>query len=258
MLGGAAGGGHPGAHQGDHQVAGQCGGVGFRRGDDLGDRHRAGLLPHPDPRAGGQPEPAVRRVVQRPGMLRGIDRAVLAGGVVVHQAEAAADHRVADLADRQRAGHRARPAQPHQPVGAGELVDGGAAVHPVDAVPQRQRLGVAQHITDGAAHHQPLTQRAAVGLHRGRRGRRALHRPGRQQMPRPLPGLGVGRVFLVHGQFVARTRRGDQFPAGARSRPATPPRRRGPGRRAGGETRCRSPRPSTACQPEGSNPSTTR
>ena len=170
VLGGAAGGGDAGAHQGDHQVADGIGGTGFRRRDDLGHRHRPRRLPHPDPRRRGQPEPAVSGVVQGPRMHRGVDRVIMAAGVIVHQAEAAAHHGVADLADRQRTGHRARPAQPHQEVGAGELVDVGAAVHPVDAVPQRQRLGVAQHLPDGAAHHDPLTQGAAVALHRGRRG----------------------------------------------------------------------------------------
>ena len=147
-------------------------------------------------------------------MLRGVDRAVLPAGVIVHQAKAPAHHGVADLTDRQRTGHRARPAQPHEEVGSGELVDVGAAVHPVDAVPQRQRLGVAQHLPDGAAHLDPFAQGAAVALHRGRRGRGASHRAHGQQMPRPLAGVGVGRVFGVDGEFVARTAGGDPLPAG--------------------------------------------
>ena len=214
VLGGAAGGGHPGAHQGDHQVAGQVPGAGLGGHDDFGHRHRPGRLPHPDPRRGGQPEPAVRGVVQGPRVHRGVDRAILPVGVVVHQAEAAAHHGVADLADRQRTGHRARPTQSDQTVGAGELVDVGAAVHPVDAVPQRQRLGVAQHLPDGAAHLDPFTEGASVALHRGRRGRGASHRARGQQMPRPLAGLGMGRMFGVDGEFVARTAGGNPLPAG--------------------------------------------
>ncbi len=222
-VGGAAGGGNPGTHQGHHQIAGQRGGVGLGGGDDLGHRYRAdnnglftsfiawGLITDHDAHARGQPKPAMRRIVQRPRMFRRIHRPVLTGLVVVQQTEPAADHRVADLADWQRPGHRARPAQPNQPVGAGEVVDGGAAVHPVDAVPQRQGLGVAQLVTDATLHHQPFSQRATEGLNRGGKGRRALQRPGRQQVPRPLPRLGMGRILLVHRQFVADRAGGDEF-----------------------------------------------
>ena len=82
VLGGAAGGGHPGPHQCHHQVTGHLRGVG--RCDDLGHRHRPGLSTDPDTRGRGQPEPAVRGVVQRPRVVRRIDRAILAGFVVVH------------------------------------------------------------------------------------------------------------------------------------------------------------------------------
>ena len=214
--GGAAGGGDPGAHQRDHQVAGQFPGGGLGRGHHLGDRdgpHAGPFTPaDADPHRRGQPDPAVRGVVQRPGMRGGVDGAVLPGVVVVHQPEAAADHGVTHLADRQRAGYRARPAQPHQPVGAGELLDRGGALHPVDAVPQRQHLRVAQQVADAPAHHQPFAQRAAVGLHRlGRRGRRTHHRPAGQQVPRPLTGLRVRRVFLVDRELVADPPVGDQL-----------------------------------------------
>ena len=55
---------------------------------------------------------------------------------IVQQRESAPDDGVADLADRHGARHRARPAQPQQLVGVGEVVDRGGAVDPVDAVPQ--------------------------------------------------------------------------------------------------------------------------
>ena len=111
--------------------------------------------------------------------------------MVVHQAEAATDHRVTDLADRHRARHRARPAQPQQPVLAGEFVDGGAAVDPVDAVPQRDRLRVAQQPSMRPRDDDPLTQRTAVGAARRRAyADEQTTGPFGQQMPRPLTGLG--------------------------------------------------------------------
>ena len=73
-----------------------------------------------------------------------------------------------------------------------------------------QRLGVAQHVPDRAAHHQALAQRRC-----GKRapmaaeGRRAHHRPAGQQVPRALAGVGVGRVLLVDRQFVADRAGGD-------------------------------------------------
>ena len=80
-------------------------------------------------------------------------------------------------------------------------------------MPQRQGLGVPQHLTDGAADDDALTQWAAVGLHRFRgRGRRALHRAGRQQMPRTFAGVGMGRMLVIDGEFVAHAAVGDPLP----------------------------------------------
>ena len=103
----------------------------------------------------------------------------------------------------------------------GEVVDRGGAVDPVDAVPQCQRLGVAQQFTDAAHHDQPLAQRAAVGPHcdfSGRCFRRADHRPLGQQVPRAFAAGRVRRVFLVDGQFVAHPVLGDQLSAVADQR----------------------------------------
>ena len=75
--------------------------------------------------------------------------------MIVHQTETATDHGIADLADRQRTRHRARPAQPDQPVGSGEFVDGGAAVEPIQPVPEGQGLGVAEQVADRTFDHQP-------------------------------------------------------------------------------------------------------
>ena len=72
------------------------------------------------------------------GCVAAVDGRLLT--LLVQQPEPTADHRIADLADRQRARHRARPAQPQQAVCARELVDGGPAFHPGDVVPQRQNL----------------------------------------------------------------------------------------------------------------------
>ena len=158
----------------------------------------------------------------------------------MQQREAAPDHRVADLAHRHRPRHRARPAQPQQLVLAGELVDRGAAVHPRDVVPQRQRLGVAQHTTDAAAHDQPLAQRRAV----------ALHRLGRRRWTRRPPApWAAGATGPRRPPGVPGTRR--RPPARCRpcrrravrgrcARSATSPRRRGPGRPAAGSARWRS------------------
>ncbi len=162
-----------------------------------------------DPHGRRQPEPAVGRVVQRPRVLRGVDGRLGAG--FMHQSEPAPDHRVADLADRKRARHRARPAQPQQAVGAGELVDGGPAVDTRHTVPQRQSLRVAQHITDAATHDQSLAERAAVGLHRGRLGRRADDRALGQQVPRTFACLRMRRILVVDGQLVADLAVGDQL-----------------------------------------------
>ena len=213
VSGAAAGGRHSGPHQRDHQITSHH--VGFGRCDDFGDRYRPGRRPDPDADGRRQSEPAVRGVVQRPRVRRGVDGAVLPGFVVVHQPEATAHNGVADLADGECSWYRAWPTQAHQPVRPGELVDDDAAVHPIQAVPQRQRLGVAQHLPDCASNHDPLTDRTAVDLHRfRRRGRGTLHRPGRQQMPGSLSGFGMRRVLLIDGQFVAYRAGGYPFPAG--------------------------------------------
>ena len=83
----------------------------------------------------------------------------------MQQRETTSDDRVTHLADRHGSRHRTRPAQSHQAVFAGELVDGGAAVHPPDAAPQGEGLGVAQQRADPTMHDQPLTKRAVQGLH---------------------------------------------------------------------------------------------
>ncbi len=130
---------------------------------------------------------------------------------IVQQGKATTHHRVADLADRHGARHRARPAQPQQSVFPDEVVDGGGAVDPVDTAPQRQRLGVAQQVPDPAADHQPPAQRAAVGLHLRRRFRRADHRPLGQQMPGAFAAGRMRRIFVVDGQLVAHSAVGDQL-----------------------------------------------
>ena len=142
-------------------------------------------------------------------MDRRVDRSLTAG--LMHQPEPTPDHRVADLADRQRPRHRARPPQPQQTVGAGELVDGGPAFHAGHAVPQGQSLRVPQQIPDAACDDQPLTQRAAVSLNLGLIRRRDDDRPSRQQVPRPLAGLRMGGVLVVDGQLVADLPGGDQL-----------------------------------------------
>ncbi len=146
-------------------------------------------------------------------MHGGVDCAALVTGTaLVQQSEAAADHRVTDLAHRQRARHGTRPPQPYQSVLPDELVDHGAAIDPVDAGPQRDDLGVAQQISHAPPHHHPLPECALVALRLlCGSGRRAHHRPLRQQVPRPLAGLGVGRVLLVDRQFVADGAVGDEL-----------------------------------------------
>ena len=187
LVGAAAGRGDAGADQRDHQLTRQRRRLRLRRRHHLGHRHRA----HAARRRGPAPPTTTRTSRRRgcpasTGAVAAVDGATRAA--VVHQPEAAADHRVTDLAHRQRARHRARPAQPQQAVGTGELVDGGPAVDAGHAVPQRQGLRVAQHITDAAADDQPLAERAAVGLHRGR------HRPtSRPPAPSAAGATGLRR-----------------------------------------------------------------
>ena len=102
-------------------------------------------------------------------MLRGIDSV----RAVAQQRETAPDDGVTDFADRHRARHRARPSQPDQLVGVAEVVDRGAAVDAVDAVPQRQGLGVAQHMSDATAHDEPVPDRAVLGADPRRRLRQS-------------------------------------------------------------------------------------
>lgn len=208
LVGAAAGGGHAGAGQRDHQLARQRPGRRFRRRYHLGHGHRANIfVAQSNPHSSGETEPAVGRVVQRPRQVLGVHGA----GPVVQQRETAADDGVAHLADRHGARHRTRPAQPQQPILAGELIDGGAAVHPAHAVPQRQCLCVAQYFADSAPCDQPLAQRSAVRPHLRRRFRRAHHRTLGQQMPRALALRGVGRVFVIDGEFVAHPPVRDRF-----------------------------------------------
>ena len=147
-------------------------------------------------------------------MVGGIDGAILTGLVIVHQTETATDHGIADLADRQRTRHRARPAQPDQPVGSGEFVDGGAAVEPIQPVPEGQGLGVAEQVADRTFDHQPLAERAAVGANPRRPRRGAPHRPAGQQVPGTLAGFRMSGVLVVDGQLVAHRAGGDQLPSG--------------------------------------------
>ena len=103
-----------------------------------------------------RPEPTVGGVIECPWVIRGVHRVIFTGLVIVHEAEAAAHHRIADLTDRQGSGNRARPPEPHQLIGTREFVDRGATVEPVDPRPQCQRLCVAQHVTDRAGDHDAL------------------------------------------------------------------------------------------------------
>ncbi|CKR25949.1 Uncharacterised protein [Mycobacterium tuberculosis] len=173
LVGAAAGRGDARADQRDHQVARHRAGHRLRRRHHLGHRHRAHPIAGAYPHRRGQPEPAVGRVVQGPRMLGGVHRF----GPLVQQRETPPDDGVPHFADRHGAGYRTRPAQPQQAVFPGELVDAGAAVHPVDAVPQGECLRVAQQGADPPPHDQPLTERAAVCLHLRRACRGAHHRP---------------------------------------------------------------------------------
>ena len=164
----------------------------------------------------GQPEPAVRGVLEGPRMDGGIHRLCRIG--FMDQCETAADHRIAHFADRHGARHRCRPAQPQQPVGTVEFVDGGAAFDPVDVAPQRQGLGVSEQSVDTPTHHQPFADRASVGLHRGGGRRRSDHGTFGQQMPGPLARLWMRRILLVDREFVADPPVGDQFAAVADQR----------------------------------------
>ena len=143
------------------------------------------------------------------------------------QAETTTDHRVAHLADGHRAGHRARPAQPQQPVGTGEAVDRGAAVHPVDAVPQRQGLGVGQQVLDPAGDDDAARRVGCGSAAPTWRGRSPTCSDGPlgQQVPRPLPCLRVRRS--TRRRRPARCPRGRRRSAHGRRRQATTPRRRG-------------------------------
>jgi hypothetical protein len=129
----------------------------------------------------------------------------------MQQPESTADHRVSDLADRERTRHRARPPQSQQPVGAGELVDGGLALDTGHSAPERQNLRVAQNVADAPAHDQPLAERAAIRLHLRRTLGRENHRPLGQQMPWALAGLRVRRILVVDRQLVADLPRSDQL-----------------------------------------------
>ena len=161
-VGAAAGGGDAGADQRHHQIARQRRRLGLRRR-----RPPRPPTSRPTPRRRpGPAPPTTARTSRRPGCPASTGCFAVSTASAeprsCSSAEPAADHRVADLADRHRAGHRARPAQPQQLVRAGELVDRGAAVHPRHAVPQCQCLGVAQHRADSAPDDQPLA-RAGCG-----------------------------------------------------------------------------------------------
>ena len=252
LVGAAAGSRDTGADQRDHQVARHRAGRLLGRRHHFGHRHR----PHsraadPDPGRRGQPEPAVGRVIQRPQVLGGVHRL----SPVMQQGKTAPDDGVAHFTDRHRARHRTRPAQSHQAVFPGELVDGGAAVHPVHAAPQREGLGVAQQLADPAVHDQPLTERAVEGLDLGARFRRADHGPLGQQVPRPLALGRVRRIFLVDGELVAHPPVGDQLAAIMDQRPDRPTTRvdRRPTGSARWQSRCRSTDSQPDAGPAGSS-----
>ncbi len=231
LVGTAAGGRDAGTRQRHHEVTRQRGRRRLRRRHHLGHRHRADALVIRAPRVrstdadacrGGQPEPAIRRVVQRPRVQRGVNGGLGAmarcrrptGSVLMHQAEAAADHRVADFTDRKCAWHRTWPAQPKQTILADELIDRGLAIDAGHAPPQRENLPVAQHITDAAGDDQPFTQWAAERIDRSGIRRRTHDGPLGQQMPRALAGLRVRGVLVVDGQPVADLAVGDQLATG--------------------------------------------
>ena len=149
------------------------------------------------------------------------------GAGFVQQREAAPDHRVADLAHRHRPRDGARPAQPQQLVLAGELVDRGAAVHARNVVPQRQRLGVAQHRAD-PARARPAARPAASGSTARIPRRRWTRRPpgpwaADATAPRPPPGVPGTRRTPP-----ARCRPSRRRAVRGRRRSATTPRRRWP------------------------------
>ena len=133
---------------------------------------------------------------------------------LMHQAEAAADHRVADFTDRKCARHRTWPAQPKQAILADELIDRGLAIDAGHPPPQRENLPVAQHIIDAAGDDHPFAQWAAERIDRSGIIRRTDDGPLGQQMPRALAGLRVRGVLVVDGQFVADLAAGDQLATG--------------------------------------------
>ena len=212
------------------------------------------------PRPTGPAPPRTARTSRAPGcpasrVRSGVDGAVRPGVVVVHQPEAAADHRVAHLADRQRPGtghgQRSRTSR-SAPVNSSIVV---AALEAVDAVPQRQHLRVAQQVADA-----PSTTSRSPSADCGRPAPTRpgtptnTHRPAGQQVPRPLTGLRMRRVFLVDRELVADPPVGDQLTvAGHLDQRLHPPPRAG--RPAAGGARWRSPPRRSRSSPPSCGPS---
>ena len=191
----------------------------------------------------GRPGPApprTGRTSRRPGCPASTGAARCPPiGPVVQQRETPPDDGVADLADRHGARHRTRPAQPHQAVLPGELVDGGAAVHPRHAAPQRQGLGVAQQRADPAGDDQPLTERAVVGPHPGAAIPTSTPpAPWAAGATGPRPASGAPGIPRRRR---ARCRPGRRRSARGRHEPATRLPRRAPDRPRAGSARWRSP-----------------
>ncbi len=200
-------GGDPDPGEGDHQRPGiggvvQCRDDDFRHAEGARADHRPRGVGQQSPRRGSHPEPGVGRVVQRPRRLRRVH---------VRHREAASDDRARDLADRQAAGDVDREAQPQQPVGAGVVHDPGAAVHPVEAAPQRHGLLVPDGV-DRPLDHQAFAERPGLPAGRGGTGPGAADRAAGHQVPGALAEVGVLRVLLVHAQFVADPAVLDQLP----------------------------------------------
>ena len=194
-VGLAAGRGHARRRQRHQQVTEQITQpVRCLRADDLGHPDRLGQpAAVRDARHRTEPEPLVRRVVQRVPVV---------GRVDVHDAERPADHRRRGLVDRQPARHVGREAHPQQAVAPGVGVHVGAELDPFGVIPEHRLLGHVQPV-QAERGHQPRSRRAPFGPYHGRdRGRAEPWSLGRQ-VPGTLAVPGVLRVFVLDDQLVA-------------------------------------------------------
>lgn len=192
--------------------------------------------------AGGRDARPDQRDQQLPGQRTG--RRLRRRHHLSHRQAPEADDGVADLADRHDPRHQARPAQPHQPVGAGELVDGGAAVHPA------RRLATA--CGSGCSAAACRSGRAPPPAPRAGPGRPApAHSSPTSTPPAPWPA-GARGLRPGSGATGTPRRRPARYPPGprrsarGRRRSATPLPRRARRRPPAGSARWRSRCPAAA------------